>query len=102
LFFAAGFGAIVRNEVAAGQCLLISPGLFFAAHHATALEVSTPGGCISFCYGQQGFVMKFTGPGIVYTQSRDPLVMRVWGSEKKKKKRKKGMQVDAGIAIQVG
>jgi len=100
LFFAAGFGAVVRNDVAAGQSLYISPGLFFAAHHQTALEVSTPGGCISFCYGQQGFVMKFTGPGVVYTQSRDPTVMRRWGSQKQKQKKKKGAQ--GNVSVQLG
>jgi len=77
MFFAGGYGQIIRQEVPEGQSLLVNNSLFFAAHQETAQssELAVLGGCWTCCWGGEGFVMKFRGPCVVYTQSRDPTIM---------------------------
>jgi len=72
LFFAGGYGQIQRNEVAEGKTLLVHAGMFFAANEKMNIGVGWPGGCWSFCFSKEGWVMKFSGPCVVYTQNRDP------------------------------
>jgi len=74
VFFAGGYGSIERNEVPAGKHLFVDTSLFFAAHESTQIDVGTPGGLCTFCCGGEGFVMKFNGPCVIYTQSRDPRI----------------------------
>jgi len=76
MFFAGGFGSIVRHDVAPGAVLLVEHGLFFAAHENTKLRVRTFGGLKTFCCSGEGFVMRFQGPCTVFTQSRDPSLLR--------------------------
>jgi len=76
MFFAGGFGSIVRHDVAPGAILLVEHGLFFAAHESTKLRVRTFGGLKTFCCSGEGFIMRFQGPCTVFTQSRDPSLLR--------------------------
>jgi len=46
--------------------------MFFAANEKMNIGVGWPGGCWSFCWSGEGWVMKFQGPCVVYTQNRDP------------------------------
>jgi uncharacterized protein (AIM24 family) len=73
LFYAGGFGQLQRHEVPEGKTLLVNNGLFFAANEKTHIELGLPGSCSSWCWGKEGFCMKFHGPAVVYTQNRDPV-----------------------------
>lgn len=72
VFYAGGFGALKRHEIAAGKTLFINDGLFFAANATTGISVEILGGCKTCCFGAEGFVMKIQGPAVVFTQNRDP------------------------------
>jgi uncharacterized protein (TIGR00266 family) len=74
VFFAGGYGSIERHEIPAGKQFFVDTSLFFAAHESTAIDVGTPGGCMSFLCSGEGFIMKFNGPCVLYTQSRDPRI----------------------------
>jgi len=76
LFYAGGYGQIQRHEVPDKKKFFINTGLFFAASDKTMFSVGCPGNCKSFCFSGEGFVMKFQGPLVLYTQNRDPNVMR--------------------------
>jgi len=72
LFFGAGYGQISRHEVPEGKTLLVHAGMFFAANEQMNIGIGWPGGCWSWCWSSEGWVMKFQGPSVVYTQNRDP------------------------------
>jgi len=76
MFFAGGFGSIIRHDVQPGTILLVDHGLFFAAHESTRLRVRMFGGLKTCCCSGEGFVMRFQGPCTVFTQSRDPTMLR--------------------------
>jgi uncharacterized protein (TIGR00266 family) len=75
LFYAGGYGQIQRHQVPEGRQFFVNTGLFFAASEQTKFAVGCPGNLKSFCCSGEGFVMKFTGPAVIYTQNRDPKVM---------------------------
>jgi len=74
MFFAGGYGSIVRHDVAKGQVLFVDNGLFFAAHELTRITIGLIGGCRASCCSGEGLVMKFYGPCCIFTQSRDPSI----------------------------
>jgi len=76
MFFAGGFGSIVRHDVKPGHVLYVDNGLFFAAHEKTRITVGLIGGCRATCCSGEGLVMKFYGPCCVFTQSRDPSIFK--------------------------
>lgn len=85
IFWAGGYGGIVRHEIQAGEVCYLNQGLFFASNDtATAAAECCLAGPIGCCYGNghtfNGVpvlftVMKFTGPAVVYAQNKNP---RVW------------------------
>lgn len=72
VFLAGSFGQLVRHDVPQGQVLMVSKGLFFAAHETTRFSISLVGGCKNLCCTGSGVVMQFFGPCVIYTQSRNP------------------------------
>jgi uncharacterized protein (AIM24 family) len=76
MFYAGGFGAITRHDLAPGQVFLVDNGLFFAAHEQTRLSIARPGGCKALCFSGEGLVMRFVGPAVIFTQNRDPSIFR--------------------------
>jgi len=76
VFFAGNYGALQRHEVPAGKTFCVSKGLFFACSDKTKIEIGLAGGCKTCCCGHEGFVMKFKGPCVVYTQNRNPRTMQ--------------------------
>jgi uncharacterized protein (TIGR00266 family) len=74
MFFAGGYGSIVRHDLLQGQVLFVDNGLFFAAHERTRIMVGPIGGCTATCCSGEGLVMKFFGPCSIFTQSRDPSI----------------------------
>jgi len=78
LFYAGGYGQIQKQFVPDGKTLCVGHGLFFAATDDTKIEIGLPGGCTECLWSGEGFVMKFHGPCTVYTQNRDPhLIKRI-------------------------
>lgn len=78
LFFAGGYGEIVRHDLAPGKTMIVDGGLFFAAHCETNVGIKILGSLYSAVCGGEGVVMEFTGPAIIYTQSRDPSIFRAF------------------------
>lgn len=72
VFYAGGFGSIVRHDIPAGQVFFCDNGLFFAANDKTKIQVGLVGGVKATCCSGEGLVMKFYGPCTIFTQSRDP------------------------------
>jgi len=75
VFFAGSYGALERREVAAGKPLFVDAKHFFAARDNIKFRVGIVGGlkccACNACSGEL-FVMKFVGPCVVFTRSRDP------------------------------
>jgi len=76
VFYAGSYGALTRHEIKDGESMFVEPGLFFAASANTKFEIALAGDCVSCFCGREGFVMKFTGPNVVYTQNRNPLIWK--------------------------
>lgn len=76
VFFAGGYGEILRHDVPEGKCLFVDTGLFFAAHADTKINIGCIGGLKTFLCSGEGLVMKFFGPCVIFTQSRDPALFR--------------------------
>lgn len=72
IFMAGGYGSLVRHDVPEGKTLCVSRGLFFAAHEKVELKIGYVGGLKNLCCSGASVVMKFRGPAVVYTQSRNP------------------------------
>jgi len=90
MFWAASYGAINKHDLPPGKTMYIDAGLLFAANVKASLDVGCPGGCLTWCYGREGFCLKIDGPGLVYTQNRDTFIwQRVLHPPEPKKKDKK-------------
>ena len=96
---ASGFGIVERHDVPEGASFIVNNERFFACDAGVQYELSSIGGVKSFLFGGEGFVMKFRGPCVVWTQSRGPAQFAAalgeylpksggngpsWGGEKKK------------------
>jgi len=71
MFFAGHFGQLERVEIPDGKELVIAPYMFFAAHETTPFEIGIVGGCTGCFCGNQNFILRFKGPAVIYTRSRD-------------------------------
>lgn len=99
MFFAGGYGAIVRHDIGPGKEFYIDGGLFFASNENTEISLALPGGCMGWCYGGEGFVMKFQGPITLYSQNRNPHIWKrvLAPKQGKKKKGQSGAGASAGM-----
>jgi hypothetical protein len=79
VFFAGRFGGIERHVLGPGQSLSVEPGHFFAAHERTPIGIGLAGGCATCLCGSERFVLKFRGPAIVYTKTRNPRIFKRGG-----------------------
>ncbi len=66
-----GYGFFERHELAPGEEFVIDSGVMLAYESNVQYRASKVGGKKSFFLGGEGIVMRFTGPGIVYTQNRE-------------------------------
>jgi uncharacterized protein (AIM24 family) len=76
LFYAGGYGQLQRHQIPAGSQFFVHTGLFFAASDKTQFAIGCPGGCKSWLFSGEGFVIKIAGPAVIYTQNRNPEIMR--------------------------
>jgi uncharacterized protein (TIGR00266 family) len=66
-----GYGLVERHEVAPGQEFVVDSGVMMAYQSNMQHRVSKVGGKKSFLLGGEGIVIRYTGPGVVYTQNRE-------------------------------
>lgn len=68
-----GYGYIERHDLAEGQEFVVDSGVMMAypANMQDRAKVSKVGGRKSFMLGGEGFVIRYRGPGVVYTQNRE-------------------------------
>ncbi|KAF4125729.1 Pfam:DUF124 [Geosmithia morbida] len=71
LLWMCSFGAIIRKDLIEGEKYLVDNGHLVAWNCKYVLERVSSGGIISGFAASEGLVCKFTGPGIVYIQSRN-------------------------------
>ncbi|KAK8255550.1 DUF124 domain-containing protein [Phyllosticta capitalensis] len=72
------FGAIMRKDLAAGEKQIIDNGHLVAWNCEYTLERGASGGIISGMLSGEGLVCKFTGPGTVFMQTRNPAAFATW------------------------
>jgi uncharacterized protein (TIGR00266 family) len=66
-----GYGYVERHELAPGQEFVCDNGVMMAFQSHMQHRVSKVGGRKSFILGGEGIVIRYTGPGVVYTQNRE-------------------------------
>ncbi|PNS19136.1 ERAD-associated E3 ubiquitin-protein ligase doa10 [Sphaceloma murrayae] len=76
----ASFGAILRRDLRDGEKYIIDNGHLVAWNCKYNLERVASGGIISDMSAGEGLVCKFTGPGTVYMQTRNPQAFTAWMS----------------------
>jgi uncharacterized protein (TIGR00266 family) len=66
-----GYGFIERHELSPGEELVVDNGVMMAYQSHMETVFSKIGGKKSFLLGGEGVVIRYKGPGIVYTQNRE-------------------------------
>jgi uncharacterized protein (TIGR00266 family) len=64
------FGGVKEHYIKVGKQFKVDGGFFFCCDAGTDFEITTVGGIKSTLLSGEGIMMKFTGPAMVYTQSR--------------------------------
>lgn len=66
-----GYGFVERHELEPGQEFVCDNGVMMAFQSHMQHRVSKVGGTKSLFLGGEGAVIRYTGPGVVYTQNRE-------------------------------
>lgn len=66
-----GYGFVERHELEPGQEFVCDNGVMMAFQSHMQHRVSKVGGTKSLFLGGEGVVIRYTGPGVVYTQNRE-------------------------------
>ncbi|MFW9994879.1 MAG: TIGR00266 family protein [Candidatus Odinarchaeota archaeon] len=66
-----GYGYVERHELGPGQEFVVDNGVMMAFQTGMEHTVSKVGGKKSFFLGGEGVVIRYRGPGVVYTQNRE-------------------------------
>ncbi|KAL5612165.1 hypothetical protein BROUX41_000291 [Berkeleyomyces rouxiae] len=72
LLWMTSFGAVIRKELQDGEKYFVDNGHLVAWNTKYVMERVASGGIISGLASGEGLVCKFTGPGTVYIQTRNP------------------------------
>jgi uncharacterized protein (TIGR00266 family) len=80
LLWITSFGAIIRKDLAEGERYIVDNGHLVAWNTKYILERVASGGIISGLSSGEGLVCKFTGPGTVFMQTRNPVAFSQWMS----------------------
>ncbi|RFU31844.1 hypothetical protein B7463_g4468, partial [Scytalidium lignicola] len=72
LLWITSFGAIIRKDLVDGERYVVDNGHLVAWNTKYILERIASGGIISGMSSAEGLVCKFTGPGTVFLQTRNP------------------------------
>ncbi|CAF1199379.1 unnamed protein product [Adineta steineri] len=77
IVFVTSLGAIIQRQLRQGEQWIVDNGHLVAWTCSYAIE-RTGGGLISGMHAGEGLVCRFTGPGIVYIQTRNPEALSEW------------------------
>jgi len=66
-----GYGFVERHDLKDGEELVVDNGVMMAFQSQINHTVSKVGGRKSFMLGGEGIVIRYRGPGVVYTQNRE-------------------------------
>jgi uncharacterized protein (TIGR00266 family) len=66
-----GYGMVERHELTQGEEFVVDTGVMMAYTAGMEYKISKVGGKKSFVLGGEGLVIRYTGPGVVYTQNRE-------------------------------
>ncbi|KAI4255556.1 MAG: hypothetical protein L6R42_006670 [Xanthoria sp. 1 TBL-2021] len=78
ILWISSFGAIVRKDLQEGEKYIIDNGHLIAWNCKYVMERVASGGIISGISSGEGLVCKFTGPGTVFLQTRNPAAFAMW------------------------
>ncbi|KAI0075128.1 DUF124-domain-containing protein [Panus rudis PR-1116 ss-1] len=78
VIFVQSLGAIVRRQLGPGQQWIVDNGHLVAWSAKYSVERIDAGGLISSMHTDEGLVCRFTGPGTVYLQTRNPEALTGW------------------------
>ena len=79
---AASYGAIDPVELAAGERVVVDSGHLVAFDPSVEfITRKASAGVMNTLKSGEGFVMEFTGPGRIYTQTRNPGALVTWLTE---------------------
>ncbi len=74
----ASYGALDRHALQAGERLVVDSGHIVAYDAYIAMQTRTTGGVMKSLKSGEGLVLEITGPGLVWTQSRNPNGLITW------------------------
>ncbi|PBP20096.1 DUF124 domain-containing protein [Diplocarpon rosae] len=78
LLWITSLGAIIRKDLEDGERYIVDNGHLVAWNTKYILERVASGGIISGLSSGEGLVCKFTGPGTVFMQTRNPTAFAQW------------------------
>ncbi|ESZ96884.1 DUF124 domain-containing protein [Sclerotinia borealis F-4128] len=78
LLWISSLGAIIRKDLQEGERYIVDNGHLVAWNTKYVLERVASGGIISGLSSGEGLVCKFTGPGSVFIQTRNPVAFGQW------------------------
>ncbi|KAK3170599.1 hypothetical protein OEA41_002680 [Lepraria neglecta] len=80
IMWISSFGAIIRKDLVEGEKYIIDNGHLVAWNCKYVMERVASGGIISGISSGEGLVCKFSGPGTVFMQTRNPQQFTMWMS----------------------
>lgn len=69
--FVSSFGAILKKELKAGETFVVDNGHIVAFPSSMQYEITRAGEGFGMITTGEGFVCRFTGPGMIYLQTRN-------------------------------
>ncbi|KAL6721514.1 hypothetical protein ACLMJK_000618 [Lecanora helva] len=78
IIWLSSFGAILRKDLVEGEKYIIDNGHLVAWNCKYVMERVASGGIISGISSGEGLVCKFSGPGTVFMQTRNPQQFSMW------------------------
>lgn len=78
ILWVTSFGAIIRKDLQENEKYIIDNGHLVAWNCKYVLERVASGGIISNMSAGEGLVCKFTGPGTIFMQTRNPAAFGAW------------------------
>ncbi|KAF2275423.1 DUF124-domain-containing protein [Westerdykella ornata] len=78
ILWVTSFGAIIRKDLQNNEKYIIDNGHLVAWNCKYVLERVSSGGIISNMAAGEGLVCKFTGPGTIFLQTRNPQAFSAW------------------------
>jgi len=80
IMWISSLGAIIRKDLVEGEKYIVDNGHLVAWNTKYVLERVASGGIMSGLTSGEGLVCKFTGPGTVFLQTRNPVAFGQWMS----------------------